>query len=149
MEQVIPLIFILMTHKSYQLYCDIFLYIKNLLEKYSIKIDFSKIKIKIDFEKASRKAIKTIFPDANLRGFYFHFIITLWNKARKKILIKKIKNINTHILIFAFKLYQFIQEKEKDNYVDEIKKLYKDKSEYKNCINYFVKNYSKCNFLNF
>ena len=109
MEQVIPLIFILMTHKSYQLYCDIFLYIKNLLEKYSIKIDFSKINIMMDFEKASLKAIKTIFPDANLRGCYFHFIKALWNKARKEGLIKKIKNIDTHILIFTFKLYQFIQ----------------------------------------
>lgn len=54
-----------MTHKSYQLYYDRLLYIKNLLKKYSIKIDFSKINIKMDFEKASRKAIKTIFPDAN------------------------------------------------------------------------------------
>lgn len=69
--------------------------------------------------------MKTIFPDANLRGCCFHFIKALWNKAWEEGLIKKIKNIDIHILIFAYK------------------------SEYKNFINYFVKNWYKCNFLNF
>jgi len=57
--------------------------IKNILNISNVKVDFYKIIFAIDFEKALRKEILDIFPKSNIIGCYFHFIKTLWVKAKK------------------------------------------------------------------
>ena len=85
---LLPLIFILMTSKSFFLYQNIFENIKTLLSNNNISIDFKKIFIMMDFEKGARKAIKNIFPKSKLLGCYFHYTKALWNKAKKQGLFK-------------------------------------------------------------
>ena len=55
----------------------------------------------------------------------------------------------TYIIIFAFKIFVFIKEKEKDKYLKQIEEFYKEKEEFKGFIKYFKKNWSECNFLDF
>ena len=147
--EIIPLFHILMTQKSYDLYYNIFSFIKTLLDKNSIVIDFKKINFMLDFEKASRKALKEIFPLADVKGCYYHYAKALWAKAKRLGLTRKKIVFETYTLIFAFKIYQFIPEKDKKEYLNEIISIYSDKVEYKKFLNYFTKNWSECNFLNF
>ena len=86
---IIPISFILMTHKSYSLYYHAFNNIKTLLLKNNIEYKEKELKFMMDFEKSSRKAIKSIFPDRLLLGCFFHFTKALWNKAKKEDLCKK------------------------------------------------------------
>ena len=37
----------------------------------------------------------------------------------------------TYIIIFAFKIFFFIKEKEKENYLRQIKEFYKEKEEFR------------------
>ena len=86
----------------------------------------------LDFEKASRRALKTIFPDSRILGYYFHYVKALWSKAKKEGLTKKNIIFDTYILIFAFKMFQFIQQNKKGEFIEEIKKLYSEKKQYEN-----------------
>ena len=51
---IIPLIFVLMSHKSYDIYYYLFSYIKTLLKKEEVELEFNNIYCMLDFEKASR-----------------------------------------------------------------------------------------------
>ena len=146
---IIPISFILMSHKSYSLYYHVFNNIKTLILKNKIEYKEKELKFMMDFEKSSRKAIKSIFPESILLGCFFHFTKALWKKAKKEGLCKKLYMKETHIIIFAFKIFIFIKEKEKDNYLKQIEEFYKEKKEYKGFIQYFKKNWSNCNFLDF
>ena len=75
----IPIIYILMSSKSYELYIYLFNYIKSLILLYEIDVDLDKISFTIDFEKAVRKAIiKLIFKLIILK--LLNFIIKNYNK---------------------------------------------------------------------
>ena len=103
----------------------------------------------LDFEKASRKALKVNFPEADIKGCYYHYAKALWAKAKKYGLTRKKISFETYTLIFSFKIYQFIPVKDKNDYLNEIFSLYSDKPEYKKLVKYFVKNLKDCNFLDF
>ena len=77
------------------------------------------------------KLLKVFFPDSLLLGFFFHFTKALWNKAKKENLCKKKYMKETYIIIFAFKIFFFIKEKEKENYLRQIKEFYKEKEEFR------------------
>ena len=82
-------------------------------------------------------------------GCYFHYTKSLWKKAKKEGFSKKNFFKETLIIIFAFKIYVFIPNWKKGEYLKEIDNFYKDKIEYISFIKYFKKNWSTCNFLNF
>ena len=136
-----------MSHISYSIYYNLFENIKTIFNYYSIEDSINEKYIMIDFEKSSRKAIKEVFPSCHLMGCYFHYTKAVLNKARKEGLTKKNLIEDTYLLIFSFKIYQFIKEKE--NYLKQIKEQYKDKNQFNNFIKYFEKNLKSCNFLNF
>ena len=138
-----------MSKKSYNSCYNIFSFIKNLFGIYSIDVDFNKIYFMIDFEKASRRTLKDIFPLVDIKSCYFHYAKALWAKAKKLGLTRKKISFDTYKLIFAFKLYQFIPEKDKKEYLNNINSIHSDKIEYKTFLKYFTKNWSDCNFLNF
>ena len=137
-----------MSNKSLELYLHLSNYIKFLLEYYSINFNLKDKYFMIDFEKSSRKAFKLTFPEAHLFGCYFHYIKALWNKAKKEGLTKKPLKLDTYVLIFSFKLYQFIPENQKKIYLTSIINSYSDKKEYNKFFKYFIKNWSLSNFLN-
>ena len=84
----------------------------------------------MDFEKSARKTIKSIFPDSLLLGCFFHFTKALWNKEKKRVYVKKYMK-ETYIIIFALKIFFFIKEKEKENYLRQINEFYKEKEEFR------------------
>ena len=131
---IIPLVFIIMSNKSYELYFHIFENIKNLFVYNNINIDFKDLYIMMDFEKGARRAIKTVFPQTHLLGCYFHFAKSLWNKAKKEGLTKKNLIKDTVILIFSLKIYVL--------YLQNIENFFKEKNEFKNMLKYFKKNWS-------
>ena len=105
-----------------------------MLDKFNINIYWKEKYVMMDFEKASRKAFIKTFPEAHLWGCYFHFTKALWKKAKKQGLVKKDLKMDTFILIFALKLYQFIAENEKKDY---LKTLLKHIPKKKNITNIF------------
>ena len=146
---IIPLIFILMSNKSFDLYLHIFRYIRFMLERFNINVHWDDKYVMMDFEKGSRKAFNKVFPEAHLMGCYFHYVKSLWKKAKKEGLTRKYLKMDTFVLIFSFKLYQFIPEKEKKDYLKSIIKAFSEKKEYNKYFRYFIKNWSKSNFLDF
>ena len=126
----IPLFYILMNTKSYTLYYHVFSYIKNLISSKEIKIKFEDINFTCDFEKSLRKALIEIFPKSNIYGCYFHYVKALWKKAKKHGIRTKKFLKETIVLIFSFKIYQYIPRKDKKVFLQEIENIYKNKNEY-------------------
>ena len=89
-------------------------YFNNIKIFFSLYENFVELKwaviqkvILTDYEQALRKAIKQAFPSAKLSGCFFHYIKSIWNKARKLSLCKKSNIKETSKLIFFFKIYIF------------------------------------------
>ena len=87
---IIPLIFILMSHKSNDIYYYVFNFIKTIIKKLGLKLDLKNTVFMFDFEKSSRKALKDIFSESNILGCYFHYVKALCSKAKKEGSTKKI-----------------------------------------------------------
>ena len=87
---IIPLIFILMSHKSYDIYYYVFKFIKAIIKKQGLKLDLKNTVFMLDFEKSSRKALKDIFSEFNILGCYFEYVKALWSKDKKEGLTKNI-----------------------------------------------------------
>ena len=149
----IPLIHVLMTNKSYLSYKKVFGAINDILKELNLDNNFENKYFMTDFEKSLRRVIKEKYPKAFLEGCYFHFIKALWEKSKRLGIYNK-KNINnTKILIFAFKVYPFIKEKERDKYLEDIKdfimKIETKKDKYLKFYLYFLKYWKNSNFLIF
>ena len=81
---IIPLIFILMSNKYYNVYYYVFKFIKTIIKKQGLKFDLKNTVFMLDFEKSSRKALKNIFSESNILGCYFHYVKALLSKAKKE-----------------------------------------------------------------
>ena len=127
---IIPLVFVLISNKSIELYEQVFQYIKYLLDKFNINIDLKDKYIMMDFEKASKKAFNKIFPEAHLWGCYFNYTKSLWKRTKKQGLVKKDLKLDIFILIFTLKLYKFINEKVKKEFLKSFIEAYSHKKEY-------------------
>ena len=148
-DNKIPLLYVLMSHKSYTIYYHIFKYIVNTLNVLDINVNFDKISFMLDFEKSARNALINIFPKSDIKGCFFHFLKALWKKARKYGLCKKKLIKETILLIFALKIYIFIPKGEKENYFTKIEELYSTKDNYLPLLKYFRKNWINSKFLEF
>ena len=83
----------------------------------------------LDFEKASWKSLKDNFPDADIKGCYYHYAKALLANSHNYELTRKKIAFETFIFIF------------KNDYLNEIYSIYSDKLEYKKFIKYFAKNW--------
>ena len=99
---------VLMSHKRYYLYKNLFIKIKQLLIDFKIEVDFKKISIMTDFERGIRKALKEVFDGKPLYDCYFHFIKNLWEKAKQFGLFKRDLRKTTSIIIFSMKMYPYL-----------------------------------------
>ena len=70
----IPLAYIFMISKTFELYDEVLFQFKRFIEKYSWFKDFNEIKVLYDFEIPLRKPIKINFPGCILQGYFFHII---------------------------------------------------------------------------
>ena len=94
-----------MSNKSYYVYNKVFQEILNLLEEYSLEVNFKDKIITCDFEKSLLKAIRINFKGIRIYGCYFHYVKALWKKARK-LGLTKTKIINKIKLLYL--LLKFI-----------------------------------------
>ena len=90
-----------------------------------------------------------IFPKSKIYGCFFHYVKALWKKAKKYGLCNKEKLKDTIILIFSFKVFQYLEKKDKNNFLIEIKNIYSNKNDYQKMIKYFESNWAHNKFLNF
>lgn len=74
---VVPLIYALLTKRDKTSYTKLFEVIKTAIP------NFSPTKFTLDFEKASMAAIKEVFPEAEIKGCYFHFSQCIWKKGKQ------------------------------------------------------------------
>ena len=145
-----PVFHIIMSNKSFESYNKIFQEILNLLDEYKIKINFKNIIINCDFEKSLINAIRNNFKEIKIYGCYFHYVKALWKKARKLGLTKSKLLSNTKLLIFSIKIYPFILNKKKQDFVKEIYDYFlSTKKDYKTFIKYFQTNWENSQFLDF
>lgn len=76
-NDVIPVIYVLMSGKSTSLYEEVFKYIEEKI------FQLKPSRFMADFEAGLRKAIKSIYPDATLHGCWYHFCAAIRRKLLK------------------------------------------------------------------
>ena len=91
-----------------------------------------------DFELGLRKSIKKVFEGGLLQGCYFHFCKSIWTKIKKLHLFKKEMRNNTLIIAFLMKIYPFVIEKNKVEFLKKIEQFCTNlKGNYITLRNYF------------
>lgn len=76
-EKVFPMIFVLMSNKTEEIYKNVFLYI----EKHVIKLDPASFLT--DYEVAMRKAISYVYPGLHMKACWFHYCQCVRRNAQK------------------------------------------------------------------
>ena len=74
LEHFHPLVYILMSNKTYKLYKEVFTFVHQICPRFSPNIILS------DFESAQTKALKERFSSSTLQGCWFHFVQALLRK---------------------------------------------------------------------
>ena len=78
LKQTLPLVYCLLTKKSYNIYLEMFTALKTQAERRDINIAVKSFRI--DFEVACIKGFKEIFPDAQVECCFFHLAQAHWRK---------------------------------------------------------------------
>ena len=117
----LPLVHILMTSKNQICYKHVFLKLKQLLVDNNLDTDFKEKIIVTDYEKSLRSAIEEILNPKELRGCFFHFSKALWKKSREYGLTKKQFRKDGMLITFCFKMYPFIHNDNRVDYLDKLK----------------------------
>ena len=111
-----------MTHKSEFSHRIIFYNLDMIIKSKKINFNFDKKHVMTDFEHVIRNVIKELYPTCYLEGCYFHYTKALWKKAKRLGLINK-KDIKiTRFIILAFKMYPFMNDKDKELFLKSINK---------------------------
>jgi hypothetical protein len=135
----------LLNAKTEKIYDNVFNEFKKLIKYAKISIDYSKLKIMSDFELTLRKSIRNNFNESELMGCYFHFIKNLYAYFKKLGLCNKRNLKNTLKFLFFFKIFPFIKDENKIQYIKDIVNFYITDNEYKikyyKFIKYFIKNW--------
>ena len=122
----IPIAYILMTNKSFELYFKLLKEIKFHVKINNINVDFKNINFICDFERSLIKAIKEVFNKSRINGCYFHYVKALWKKMKSYGLTTKNMIDKSKIIIFGCKIFPFILNKEKKNYINDLFELQKN-----------------------
>lgn len=73
---VVPIVYVLLSHKSQETYIRMFNLFKDRL---GLKIEL----FKCDFEIAIINGVKEVFPSALVSGCYYHYNRAVWKQAKK------------------------------------------------------------------
>ena len=82
---IIPLIFVLMSHKSYDMYYFVFKFMKNILEKEKIDFCVQNTYFMLGFEISNKKALNIIYLVSKILLRYFYYVKALFTKSKKKV----------------------------------------------------------------
>lgn len=146
----IPIAYILMKNKSFELYFKLLKEIKFHVKINNINVDFKNINFICDLERSLIKPIKEVFNKSRINGCYFHYVKALWKKMKSYGLTTKNMIDKSKIIIFGCKIFPFILNKEKKNYINDLFEFAKkSNSNYEKFIKYFKRSWLNSNFLNF
>ena len=151
----IPLISIIMKTKNENAYFNIFEDIKIMLTELKLNINFKNIYIISDFEKGLRNAIIKSFLESKILGCYFHYIKCLIGKFKSLGMLYKKYTNKACKLLFFFKLFPFLYEKDKNELLNNIINAFisnENKSELQKFyyfILYYIKNWYGNPFINY
>ena len=120
---------ILIPNETLKTYMEMFNYLKN-------NFNFNPKIFTMDFNKASGKAIKTVFPEIYLIKCFFHYVYNLWKHFIKYGLKSNINKKDLYELAFNLKMLCFVKP---DNVIKIYKKIVKkyNKPIYKEFFNYY------------
>ncbi|KAL0868257.1 hypothetical protein ABMA27_007788 [Loxostege sticticalis] len=74
--QIVPVVYALLPNKNQDTYLRLFNIMKSVL-----KINITNFKC--DYELGIMNAVKTVYPDAQITGCYFHYQKAIWKKAKE------------------------------------------------------------------
>jgi len=112
----LPLFWALATHKTYDIYVNLFWDLAKLLPK------FKKVRITVDFEQKLSEALSYVF-DCEICGCYYHFSQCMQKKAQKLGILSKKNEKETQGLIQTLKSLCFNNNKIRGE-LQKIKKSY-------------------------
>ena len=93
-----PLLFAFLPGKSRDIYERLYTLVRIRCQQ--VGFNFSSNRFFMDFEAASRVAVTTIFPDADVKGCFFHFTQCVWRKAQARgLAIPYKENEDVHRLV--------------------------------------------------
>ncbi|XP_046552148.1 uncharacterized protein LOC124261815 [Haliotis rubra] len=97
--QMFPVAFSLLPSKSRDTYIRLFNYLKDSVLAI-VGVELSPSVVQTDYEAAAIGATERVFPDAEVRGCYFHFTQAVWRQVSEKGLVNTYKDnraFNTHV----------------------------------------------------
>ena len=118
----IPLVWALTSHKTYDLYINLFWDIAKLLPA------MKKLRITVDFEQKLSEALKVIF-ECDICGCYYHFSECIQKKAKKLGLLSGDREKETQEVIKNLKSLVFTSSENFDNKCKQILNQYNQASQ--------------------
>ncbi|XP_067660025.1 uncharacterized protein [Haliotis asinina] len=97
--QMFPVAFSLLPSKSRDTYIRLFNYMKDSVLAI-VGVELFPSVVQTDYEAAAIGATERVFPDAEVRGCYFHFTQAVWRQVSEKGLVNTYKDnraFNTHV----------------------------------------------------
>lgn len=79
--QMFPLVYSFLPDKSQATYERLFRLLRIKAGEYNI--DINPVRFQMDYEKAAHNAVRHVFPDAEVRGCFFHFTQCIWRQVQK------------------------------------------------------------------
>jgi len=76
------LVYALLPNRQTNTYCRLFSLLKDAVTE-CLNLTLSPSKVQTDFELAAIRAIEREFPDAEIKGCYFHYCQALWRKVQE------------------------------------------------------------------
>lgn len=138
-DQIVPLVFCLMSSKSKNSYSEFFYELHKLAVERNISLA-PKIII-TDFEKSISSAARSYFPSATFKGCLFHFGQIIWRRTQKEgLAVEYGNNENLNLQIRMLKSLSFIPHAEIPKYYSELSSTFQNES-LQNLGFWFKKNY--------
>jgi len=153
-KTILPNFIIPMSHKSKNIYYYIFKSVWAMLYDNDLPFTDKNLKIYCEFEYSMRKAVRSIFPNAEIKGTYYYYIKRLWIKAKKLGICHKNYIEYSLPIIFALELIPFLKCEEIESYLNEIKQYIKELPEsyspsLQRYLKYYENSWAKSEFINF
>lgn len=131
-----PCVYVLLTKKTEGIYTKMFDIIKNLLP------DLAPEKVLVDFEKACMNAAANAFPQAEIKGCYFHLCQSIVRKISNVGLKQEYQtSIDCKIMIKSLAALSFIPPHEVRDVFDQLADTFPDDDKYNDILTYFSSTY--------
>jgi len=140
-ESYPPLVYFLLPGKTSAIYERMLIITKDLLfEDFGIILNPKSFMV--DFEVAMRKAIEKVFPEATVKGCFFHLTQSLTRKVASLGLKSRYsEDIDTRLLIRSLSALAFVPEEDVQELFAVLALTFPDEEVFKELLRYFERNY--------